>query len=163
MTSQDTNDLLERLTVVSERAVSAARSAVTMTELDEVRREFLGRSGSLLEFRRAIGSLPTEARKTLGAAVGAAQGELEAALEERQEHLLDSEPVLSEPFDVTLPGTPPSAGALHPTVQMMYDLNDAFTALNFEVYEGPEISSELFEFDHMNFPADHPARESMDT
>jgi phenylalanyl-tRNA synthetase alpha chain len=46
---------------------------------------------------------------------------------------------------------------------MMYDLNDAFAALNFEVFEGPEVTSELYEFDHMNFPPDHPARESMDT
>jgi phenylalanyl-tRNA synthetase alpha chain len=55
------------------------------------------------------------------------------------------------------------AGSVHPTMQLMYDLNDAFAALNFEVYEGPEISSELFEFDHLNFAPDHPARESMDT
>lgn len=134
-----------------------------MSELDEVRREFLGRAGAVLEFRRAIGSLPASSRKAVGAAVGAAQSELESILAQREEQLLDSEPVLAEPFDVTVPGTPPSTGGLHPTVQMMFDLNDAFAALNFEVYEGPEISSELFEFDHMNFPADHPARESMDT
>jgi phenylalanyl-tRNA synthetase alpha chain len=64
---------------------------------------------------------------------------------------------------LTLPGKPPHAGGLHPTIQMMYDLNDAFSSLNFEIYEGPEITSELYEFDNLNFPPDHPARESMDT
>ena len=65
--------------------------------------------------------------------------------------------------DVTMPGTPVSPGGLHPITQMMYDLDDAFAALNFEVYQGPEVSTEDFEFDYMNFPPDHPARESMDT
>ncbi|GGK34762.1 phenylalanine--tRNA ligase alpha subunit [Pilimelia terevasa] len=164
MTSPDA-DLLTRLAAVREQAMAAAAEATTMAALDDVRREFLGRSGTLLAFRRTIGSLAPAERKTIGAAVGAAQGELEEALAARQEALLDSEPALTEPFDVTVPGllVAGGEGGLHPTVQLMYDLNDAFAALNFEVYSGPEISSELFEFDYMNFPADHPARESMDT
>jgi phenylalanyl-tRNA synthetase alpha chain len=70
---------------------------------------------------------------------------------------------LPRPLDVSLPGLPSGTGGLHPTVQLMYDLNDAFAALNFDRYAGPEISSELFEFDNLNFPPAHPARESMDT
>ncbi len=113
--------------------------------------------------RRAIGGLEPDVRRTVGEALNQAQRQVNDLLTAREEELLDSEPALDVPLDVTLPGLLPSSGSLHPTIQLMYDLNDAFAALNFEVYEGPEISSEALEFDAMNFPADHPARESMDT
>jgi len=123
----------------------------------------LGKSVSLLVLRRGIGALVAEERKTVGAALHEAQQQITADLEARVQELFDSEPALPRPLDVTLPGHPVGSGGLHPSTQLMYDLNDAFTALNFEVYEGPEISSELYEFDYMNFPEEHPARESMDT
>jgi len=144
-------------------AVAAAREAKTLAELDAVRRNVIGKSGTVSIIRRKIGSLGEQERRSVGAAVTEAQRSISEALDLREEELLDSEPVLATPLDVTLPGIPPEDGGLHPTVQMMYDLNDAFASLNFAVYEGPEISSELFEFDYMNFPPDHPARESMDT
>jgi phenylalanyl-tRNA synthetase alpha chain len=144
-------------------ATAAARRAATIAELDAVRREVLGKSGTLPAIRRTIGGLAEQDRKLIGAAVTDAQRDITDALGQREQELLDSEPALLIPVDVTLPGIAPGVGGLHPTVQMMHDLNDAFTALNFEVYAGPEISSELFEFDYMNFPPDHPARESMDT
>lgn len=97
------------------------------------------------------------------AAVSAAQQELAAALAKREQKLLDAEPVLAEPFDVTLPPVPAGPGGLQPSVQMMYDLNDAFATLNFTVYSGPEITSEQFDFDNLNFAPDHPAPDSMDT
>lgn len=165
MTGQEPDgDILERLARVRERALQGARRARTMAELDSMRREVVGKTGTLLEVRRSIGALKApEERKKVGAALGQAQLEVVEALRMREQELLDSEPALTTPLDVTLPAPAVNAGGLHPTVQLMYDLNDAFVALNFEVYEGPEISSELFEFDYMNFPQDHPARESMDT
>jgi phenylalanyl-tRNA synthetase alpha chain len=157
-------DLLDSVARVRETALRRIRDARTMAELDDVRREMIGRSGALLEIRRSIGGLrEADDRRRVGASFGQAQLEVTEALEAREHELLDSEPVLPTPLDTTLPGTGVSTGGLHPTMQLMYDLNDAFGALNFEVYEGPEISSELFEFDHMNFPPEHPARESMDT
>jgi phenylalanyl-tRNA synthetase alpha chain len=155
--------LLQRLARVHERAVHEVRAARTMAELDSIRRAVVGRAGELLQIRRSIGSLKAEDRRVVGAALGQAQQEVTEALQERERELLDSEPALAGPFDVTVPPPVVGAGGLHPTIQLMYDLNDAFAALNFEVYEGPEISSELFEFDHLNFPPEHPARESMDT
>jgi phenylalanyl-tRNA synthetase alpha chain len=148
---------------ILDRALVCAADAATLAELDLVRRESLGKSGALLEIRRQIGRLEADDRKSVGEAVATAQQELTAVLAERERELLDAEPVLTSPFDVTLPGVPAGTGGLHPSVQMMYDLNDAFATLNFTVYSGPEITSEQFEFDHLNFPPDHPARESMDT
>ena len=156
-------DLLERVSSAREEAFTRVREASSVSSLDEARRSTVSKTGSLATIRRAIGSLDSHGRKAVGEALAAVQHEVLAALSDREEQLLDAEPVLAEPLDVTLPATAVGRGGLHPTVQMMYDLNDAFTALNFKVYEGPEISSEQFEFDYMNFPADHPARESMDT
>ncbi len=144
-------------------ATDAVRRAATIAELDAVRRQVLGRSGTLSAIRRTIGQLAEQDRKAVGTAVTEAQRDITEALAQQEQELLDSEPAWPMPVDASLPGIVPGNGGLHPTVQMMYDLNDAFTALNFEVYSGPEISSELFEFDYLNFPPDHPARESMDT
>ena len=70
---------------------------------------------------------------------------------------------ISEDFDFTVPGILPLGGALHPITQMCYDLNEAFRSLGFEIFEEAEITSELYAFDKLNFPPEHPARESMDT
>lgn len=146
-----------------ERALAEIGEATTAKTLAGVRRDVLGKSGALPLLRRTLGSLPIEERKHIGAAIHAALTQIEATLDAREEATLDSEPALSRPLDVTIPGLPVPTGGLHPTIQMMYDLNDAFAALNFDIFEGPEISSEMFEFDYLNFPAEHPARESMDT
>ncbi|GIH08502.1 phenylalanine--tRNA ligase alpha subunit [Rhizocola hellebori] len=155
--------ILAGLAEATQAALDRIETAPTLAELDVVRREAIGKTGKVLAVRRMIGNLAADHKRVVGAAVNEAQQQVVHALERREQELLGSEPVLAHPFDVTLPGLWLGDGTLHPTVQMMYDLNDAFAALNFEVYEGPEISSEQFEFDYMNFPPDHPARESMDT
>ncbi|MGL5866201.1 MAG: phenylalanine--tRNA ligase subunit alpha [Dermatophilaceae bacterium] len=146
-----------------DRAFAAIADADTIDAVDGLRREFLGKTGALLLIRRSLGSLPLDHRKRVGAALNEAIEQVTAAFDTCDEELLDARTALARPLDVTLPGLLPAGGALHPTTQLMYDLNDAFAALNFSVFEGPEISSELYEFDHMNFPPKHPARESMDT
>ncbi len=164
MTENESDEsLLERLTRVHQWALDEICAAQTIAELDSIRRSAVGRSGELLQIRRSIGSLRPEDRRVVGAALGPAQQEVTEALHVREQELLDAEPALAASFDVTVPAPVMGAGGLHPTIQLMDDLNDAFAALNFEIYQGPEISSELFEFDHLNFPPEHPARESMDT
>lgn len=161
--SSTVDDLRQRVADSYRDAQARILAADSLAALDEARRATIGKVGMLATIRREIATLDIDGRKAVGAALASTQQAVTLALAEREEQLLDAEPALAEPFDVTLPATVVGRGGLHPSVQMMYDLNDAFTALNFQVYEGPEISSELFEFDHMNFPADHPARESMDT
>jgi phenylalanyl-tRNA synthetase alpha chain len=150
-----------------EQIRDAARAHIggsgSLAELHAVRRDVLGKAGTLPGLRRAVGSLEPDARKQVGAALHEAQQLVSAELDAREQDLLDTEPALDRPLDITIPGIPVATGALHPSIQLMYDLNDAFATLNFDRYEGPEISSEEFEFDHMNFPPEHPARESMDT
>jgi phenylalanyl-tRNA synthetase alpha chain len=154
--------LLKSVADAGALAVEQVGAAASLTALDDVRRSTVGKTGALAGIRREIGTLEAAERKTVGEALARVQQSVAEALTGREEELIDAEPALEEPFDVTLPATV-GTGGLHPTVQLMYDLNDAFAALNFKLYEGPEISSESFEFDYLNFPPDHPARESMDT
>jgi phenylalanyl-tRNA synthetase alpha chain len=155
--------LLRQVSEIREGALAGIRSAATVADLDAVRREVVGKQGTLPGLRRGVGALPPDDRRTVGAAIHEAQQAVTAAIEAREQELLDTEPALPRTLDVTRPGLPSGPGGLHPTIQLMYDLNDAFAALNFDRYAGPEISSELYEFDDLNFPPEHPARESMDT
>jgi len=156
-------ETLREIERVRDDALQQVASRGTTEAVADLRREVLGKSGSLLQMRRSLGAFPLEQRKVVGAALNTAVQEVTDRIEAHDRSLQNAETALDRPLDVSLPGLLPLSGGLHPTMQLMYDLNDAFAALNFGVYEGPEISSELFEFDHMNFPPEHPARESMDT
>ena len=143
--------------------LAGALSAVDSTDaVEQLRVEFLGKKGAITLQLKELGSLPADARKAAGQAINELKQFAQAAIDARRESLLDSEGA-GVVVDITMPGIAVSPGGLHPITQMMYDLDDAFAALNFEVYQGPEVSTEDFEFDSMNFPPDHPARESMDT
>ena len=144
-------------------ALADIEAAASLERIEELRVALLGRKGSITEMLKGLGAVDISQRKTVGAEINALKTEAADAIDARRAVLMDTASVLARPIDATMPGIAPGNGALHPTIQMMYDLNDAFAALNFEVFEGPEITSELYEFDHMNFPPDHPARESMDT
>jgi phenylalanyl-tRNA synthetase alpha chain len=156
-------NVLRQIGDIRDSALARIGNATSLPELETIRRDILGRSGSLSALRRSIGSLAVDERKMVGESLHKAQQQINDDLEARGHELQSMESALPRPLDVTVPGLSVGSAGLHPSIQLMYDLNDAFTALNFEVYDGPEISSELFEFDYMNFPPDHPARESMDT
>jgi len=149
---------------VRQRFQSALADVRLPADLKRVRDQFLNRTdGEATSLVKLIASRPAADRKTFGSQANALKQEIEAALEARRAEMDASTSALPAPLDTTVPGLAPPNGGLHPTIQMMYDLNDAFMGLNFEVFEGPEVTSELYEFDHMNFPPDHPARESMDS
>ncbi|HXT71316.1 MAG TPA: phenylalanine--tRNA ligase subunit alpha [Vicinamibacterales bacterium] len=155
--------MIDAIETLRRTALADIEAAASPDDLEQVRVGLLGRSGRITEILKSLGGLPADQRKSVGAVVNALKTAAAAKIEERKAALLAVSSVLAQPLDVTVPGTAPIDGGLHPTIQMMYDLNDAFAALNFEIFEGPEITSELYEFDHMNFPPDHPARESMDS
>jgi phenylalanyl-tRNA synthetase alpha chain len=144
-------------------ALFSIQSASSLESLEEARVVLLGRKGRITEMLRAVGSFELDQRRLVGSLINDLKKAAADAIEARRAVLMDSLSVLPTSIDATLPGIPPTRGGLHPTIQMMYDLNDAFMALNFEVFEGPEISSEKYEFDDLNFPSEHPARESMDS
>lgn len=154
-----------------QRSLDEIKQAATTDSLVQLRVHYLGRekaagkaAGRITEALATLRTVSDLAdKKRLGSALNQWKADVTAAIEAREQALLDVELALPLPLDVTLPGIAPPMGGLHPTTQMMQDLNDAFLSLNFEIYEGPEISSELYEFDSLNFPPFHPARETMDT
>ncbi len=156
-------ELVTKVELLRDTALAAVAAADSVEQLTVAERSVSSRSSELNVLRGGIGTLAPAIRKAVGRAVHSAFADIEAAVAQRSELLETVATALTQPLDVTVPGLVPTVGGMHPTVQMMYDLNDAFGALNFTVYSGPEISSEKFEFDSLNFPADHPARESMDT
>jgi phenylalanyl-tRNA synthetase alpha chain len=153
----------EQLSEMAKEARSAIADASSAADLERVQALYLGKKGALTLVLKSLPALKPEERSRAGQEANALKEQLAAAIESRREAILDSESSIDEGFDVTRPGVGMMDGGLHPITQMRYDLDDAFSSLGFEIYDGPEISSELYDFDSLNFPSDHPARESMDT
>ena len=151
---------LEELRRSGEEKISSSR---TISELEAVKGSLLGRKGELTELLKEIPNLEPSIRPEFGRVTNQVKTHLTQLLDEREETLRTSTDLIPLDFDVTLPGKPSSRGGLHPITQMRYDLDDAFHSLGFEVFQEDDITSELYAFDNLNFPPDHPARESMDT
>ena len=104
-----------------------------------------------------------EEKPVIGKLVNEFKNEIEKAFKKVKERLDTGQNSSQQNFDVTLPGIKKDLGSLHPITQIKSELNDAFKFLGFEIYQGPEITSEKYAFDNLNFPPNHSARESMDT
>jgi len=149
---------------------SAARAqidaAATPEVLEAVRVEFLGRKGSLAEISGQMGKLPPEQRVTVGKLLNAVKQELEAAVEARKS-AFDADALRAqldaEWLDLTLPPPGVRPGSLHPLTQIQSEIEDLFTSLGFTMLDGPEVETEYNNFDALNIPADHPARDAQDT
>jgi phenylalanyl-tRNA synthetase alpha chain len=155
--------MIEKLEKIKEMSLNKILETNSIIDLQELRKDVMGKKSELSEVLKSLGSLEPEQRKEVGIKATEIKNFLSNKLDEREAELIDQKSVLDEPIDVTRPGTKVSEGALHPITQMCYDLNDAFLSLGFEVYSEDDISSEKFAFDNLNFAKDHPARQSMDT
>ena len=153
-------DKLEALLREGTERIAAAQNEQA---LQEVKGALLGKTGSVTELLKEIPKLDVALRPEMGKAVNMVKNQLSEQIEARREELKLKASEISPDFDCTVPGFEPRIGGLHPITQMCYDLNDAFRSMGFEVFSGPEITSEYFAFDNLNFPPNHPARESMDT
>ena len=141
-------------------------SATTADEVDRLRQELLGRSGRLTALLKQLGSVPAPDRPVLGQAANEARREIETAIGERLESLRggDLEARLAEEaLDMSAPGRPVRVGHLHPVLATMRDMREIFHAYGFEVFEGPEVETEEYNFELLNIPPDHPSRDLWDT
>jgi phenylalanyl-tRNA synthetase alpha chain len=127
---------------------------------------YLGKSGAVTQLLRRLGTLPAGQRPAAGREANALRQSLEAAYQGRREALAERERVRAlhgERVDVTLPGRPASIGRLHPIVRTLREMKDIFAAMGFQVYEGPEIEQDEYNFTLLNMPPHHPARDMQDT
>jgi phenylalanyl-tRNA synthetase alpha chain len=154
------------LTVIdSLRAEFHARLAESLTDaaLKTLQDEWLGRkSGKVTGLMKQLGSLPPDERKTFGAQVNALKSEIEAAIEETRTRLSVSRPPAGS-VDVTLPGRDLAAGRIHPLMRVRQQVEDIFSRMGYEILEGPEVEDDFHNFEALNMPPDHPARDMQDT
>lgn len=135
-------------------------------QLEALRVRFLGKKGELTSALKSLGRLPAEERPEAGAAWNALRGEIERALESAKSRFrfLEAEAEeLRQSVDVTQPGCGRPYGAFHPVVQVMHDVVDIFVGLGFSVASGPEIEDDFHNFEALNIPPHHPARDMQDT
>jgi phenylalanyl-tRNA synthetase alpha chain len=146
--------------------LSAIAACSDEASLQQVSSRLFGKKGEVLELVRSVPSLPKEERPQKGKAYNLLKQEVEAALAARADELRQqglSGELEGRDFDATEPGPRPLAGSLHPITVVQNELVDLFTSMGFAWQDGPEVETEHFNFDALNIPRDHPARESQDT
>ncbi len=151
---------------VKARALEELAAADTSEKVEQWRVSYLGRSGHLTQILRSLGGLPPETRRIMGAAANAAKVELEGRLDDRLQGLKEAEAASRlgrGAVDVTLPGRPVVSGGLHPITQTVRETCGIFASMGFEVVEGPEVEWEHYNFEMLNIPKDHPARDMWNT
>lgn len=152
---------VERVAVAALAAAQADAST-----LEQWRVQYLGAQGQVTQLLRAIGKQPADQRKAFAIAVQAVRDRLEAAYRETVAATEQADlrrQLITEHIDVTLPGRPVRAGLPHPTIQTLNDILRAFANLGFQAVEGPEVEWDYYNFQALNIPADHPARDMFDT
>lgn len=149
-----------------EEALREIASATDARVLQELRVRLLGKKGELTQQLKQLGQLPPEERRAAGMQINALKEEIELAIAEREKVLEQQElarQLQKQWVDCTLPGTPFKAGGLHVITKVINRMIDVFTVLGYEVVVGPELEDEYHNFDALNTPAHHPARDLQDT
>ncbi|MDR1486417.1 MAG: phenylalanine--tRNA ligase subunit alpha [Deltaproteobacteria bacterium] len=156
------SDLLETIEETRQKALKAIEQASTPSELEQIRIEFLGTKGRMLELTRSLGTLPKELRPKAGQAANKAQNEITKAHREALVAVKKSEAIANR-LDVTLPGRRPAVGHTHLLNQTLTEICQIFEHLGFSIVEGPEVETDYYNFEALNFPADHPSRDMQET
>ncbi len=147
---------------IKENALAAIAKAKNLKELEEVKNKFLGRQdGDLTKILRSLKDMPPEEKRETGTAANALREEIESAMRTRL-GVLGAGKSASR-LDITRPGEKVRVGHLHPLTLMENRIKEIFLGLNFSVVEGPEVESEHYNFDALNIPPNHPARDMWDT
>jgi len=164
MKKNSTTHSAQNVDEIVSNALTELMSTKTLDDLDQWRIRYLGRKGIVVQLKRSISDLPSAERPEFGQTINSASKELEAKLLNKQEEILatDSKKT-AESIDVTLPGVPVNNGSLHPITQTIRDICDAFTTMGFEVIEGPEVELDYYNFQMLNIPKHHPARDGFNT
>ncbi|MBQ1511448.1 MAG: phenylalanine--tRNA ligase subunit alpha, partial [Selenomonadaceae bacterium] len=157
----------EKIEKLKQDAAKAIREKVAnLGELNDIRVKYLGKKGELTAILRGMSQLSAEDRPKIGKIVNEARAQLEALIQEKNEQLKAREladKLSSERIDVTLPGRQRPLGHLHPLTLTLNRIKEIFLNMGFSVEEGPEIEKDYFNFEALNLPKDHPARDMQDS
>lgn len=154
----------EKLRELEKRALQELEEASDPTELEKFRTTYLGKKGLLTSMMRNLGELPPEERPEVGRLANVLKGDLSRRFEEARQRVAskmrDEEAALP---DVTLPGRAPLRGHCHPLTQIIDEVCRIFTGMGFRIVEGPNVELDYYNFEALNIPKDHPARDMQDT
>ena len=146
-------------------ALNSIKNSKDVKSLEEIRVKFLGRKdGEITKILRSLKDLSIDEKRKIGPLANALQNEIEEALKEKLDFLkAQSSKLKASIIDLTMPGKKVSTGHLHPLTIVEKEIREIFKAMNFSVVDGPEVESEFYNFDALNIPKNHPARDAWDT
>lgn len=156
----------ETLSTLSALAKEAIQNCTTEAEIEEIRVKYLGKKGELTAILKQMGSLSPEERPKMGQLVNEAKQELEELISVKRGELKNAATELklkAETIDITMPAKEVKPGKLHPLNTVLDDMINIFQSMGFDVVDGPEIETDHYNFECLNVPADHPARDMQDT
>jgi len=157
--------MINQLEGLSVNALQELWGINQINELESWRVRYLGKKSELTGVLRSLATVPLEERKLVGARANALRASLEGSFEQKKQALLEVHLASAkrESIDITLPGRSLPIGHLHPITQTIQEICDIFVSLGFQVVEGPEVEWEYYNFEALNMPAEHPARDSQST
>ncbi len=159
-------EMQEELTELKERALKELASVGGIAEIESWRVRYLGRRSELTGILRSLVELPLAERRDIGNLANEVKNLFEISLKEREAFLREAEISRltgKKGLDITLPGSGFSRGRLHPVTQTIYEICNIFIAMGFQVVEGPEVEWDYYNFEALNIPREHPARDNMST
>ena len=156
----------EKLSAISLEAKNAVALCEDESQIENLRVKYLGKKGELTAILKQMGSLSPEERPKMGALVNEAKQELEALITEKKDELkakAQEAKLKAETIDITMPAKEVKSGKLHPLNTVLDDMINIFQSMGFDVVDGPEVETDHYNFECLNVPADHPARDMQDT
>ena len=157
---------MDNLQSIEDEALALIESADSLTQLDDVRVRFLGKKGLISAQMKMLGQLSAERRPEAGLVINAVRDRVTQTLEAKKTALegeAESQSLMRDSVDVTMPGRPQEIGGLHPVTRTLDRLNRLFASLGYAVVTGPEIEDDWHNFEALNIPSHHPARAMHDT
>jgi len=158
--------MLDQLKELRQKAFQELNGISDIKELEAWRVRYLGKKSELIKILRGLATLPFEERKTVGTYANEVKATLENRLEQKRQSLQEAQLAglaKGERIDITLPGRPLPMGRLHPITQTLHEICDIFVSMGFQVMEGPEVEWDYYNFEALNIPKEHPARDTMST
>ncbi len=156
----------EEISKIKKESLEEIAKCSNMQELNECKVKYLGKKGALTVVLRGMGALSPEERPIIGSLVNEVRDELNKAFDEKQKELEKEEllkKLQTENIDVTEPSKKIDLGSIHPITQIIDEVSEIFLGMGYEIADGPEVEKSIYNFDKLNTPPDHPARDIQDT
>lgn len=153
----------EEIIQIKSDAIDEIESAKNVEAVFSLEKKYLGRKGKLTEILKEIKNLSLEEKVNIGQLANSTKKEIEGVLEYKKHKLSKMADLKKEKIDVTIPGKRIDRGHIHPITIVRNDIEDIFSSMGFEIADGPEVETEFYNFDALNIPENHPARDEWDT